>query len=160
MKNAFARCFVRLFILSFILCGVSLSCNDSSFTHQTEEDESLVLSEDAPERLVAMTGKLELAYFHSDPEDAESSLFNCWILKLDAESFDRACATPVRASFQTPASILSSRNGNEMELTGDYDKKWLYEHLNQSVTVKGYLWHAHTKYHHTPVMIDAEPWVK
>lgn len=160
MENAFARWFVSLFVLSFILCGALLFCNDLNLAHRTEEDESLVLSEDEPERLVAMTGKLQLTYFHSDPEDAESSLFDCWILKLDEGSFDRACGIPVRASFQTPASIRSSRNGNEMELTGDYDKKWLYEHLNQSVTVKGYLWHAHTVHHHTPVMIDVEPWVR
>jgi hypothetical protein len=145
---------------TFVLCDFSLLSNDLSFNFQSEEEESLVLSEDQPEHLVAMTGKLQLSGFHSNEEDVGTPPFGGWILKLDEESFDRACSTPVRASFQTPASIRSSRNGNEMELTGDYDKKWLHEHVGQTVTIKGYLWHAHTGHHHTPVMIDSEPWFK
>jgi hypothetical protein len=160
MKNAFARWFVSLFILSFILCGASLSCKDSNLTHQTEGDDSLVLPEDEPEHLVAMTGKLQMCIFNSDAEDAESPFLHRWIMKLNPESLEIACRTPVRASFQTPTSIRSFRNCDEMELTDGYDEEWLLEHLNQNITVKGYLWHAHTGHHRTPVMIDSEPWFK
>lgn len=160
MENVFVRWLVSLFTLSFVLHASWLNCNDLNLARQTEEDESLCLSEDEPEHLVAMTGKLQLRIFNSDAEDAGSPLLHGWFLKLDSESFNSACNTPVRASFQTPASIRSSRNGDEMELTGGYDKNWLYEHLDQTVTVRGYLWHAHTSHHHTPIMIDREPWVK
>lgn len=127
-------------------------------------DESLVLPDDEPERCVAITGKLMLRIFNSNPdndtvEDGGQALY-CWILKLNPESFEIACSTPVRASFQTPATIRSFKNCDEMELTGEYDPEWLCDHVNQTVTIQGYLWHAHNGHHHTPVMIDTDPWFK
>jgi hypothetical protein len=160
MENVFARWLPFLFTLQCLLCDFSLFCCDVSPTCWTE-DETLSLSEDESEHLVAMTGELQLIHFHNgEGDNAESRVSRRWILKLDSESFDVACKTPVRAPFQTPASIRSSRNGNQMELTGDYNTKWLYDHLGQPVTVKGYLWHAHTGHHFTPVMMDLEPWLE
>lgn len=164
MKNGFVRWFVRLLALFCLSCGSSSFCHELCSCCWTEEDlndDSLVLSEDEPEHLVSMTGKLRLRVLNSDPENrAKGRLIDCWILKLNPESFEVACKTPVRASFQTPATIRSFRNYDEMELTGTYDKEWLFAHLNQTVTMKGYLWHAHTGHHYTPIMMDSEPWFK
>ena len=134
------------------------------WTEEDLSDESLILSDDEPERCVAMTGKLIMRILNSNPdnntvEDGGQPLY-CWFLKLNPESFQIACTTPVRASFQTPATIRSFKNCDEMELTGKYDEEWLCDHVNQIVTVKGFLWHAHTGHHHTPVMIDTDPWFK
>jgi len=123
-----------------------------------------LLSKDEPERLVTMTGTLHLKILNSDPdcgpvENGGQPIY-CWIVKLNPESFEAACRTPVRASFQTPATIQSSWNRDEMELTGEYDEGWLCDHEGEIVTVQGYLWHAHTGHHHTPVLMDTDPWFK
>ncbi len=76
------------------------------------------------------------------------------------ESFETAGKIPVRASFQTPASIRYFNNCDEMELTGEYDEEWLCDHVGQTVSVQGYRWHAHTGHQHTPVMMDTDPWFK
>lgn len=138
---------------------------ESNLAEDVEEstlDRSLELQDSESERLVSMTGKLILRVSNSDTdiksiEDGGHPIY-CWIVELDQESFEIACSTPVRAAFQTPASIRSF--GNELQLTGGFDEEWLCEHLNQTVTVQGYLWHAHTCHHHTLVMLDANPWYK
>jgi hypothetical protein len=135
-----------------------------NWTEGDLSDESLILPDDQPEKLVSMTGKLILNVLNSDPDrgaiECGGHPIYSWILKLDPKSFETACTTPVRASFQTPGTIRSFKHCDEMELTGDYDAEWLCEHLNQTVTVQGYLWHAHTGHHHTPVMMDVDPWFK
>lgn len=132
-----------------------------NWTEEDLLDESLVLAEDQPEKLVSMTGKLILNVLNSDPDkgaiECGGHPIYSWILKLDPKSFETACSTPVRASFQTPATIRSFKNYDEMELTGDYDVEWLCDRVNETVTVQGYLWHAHTGHHHTPVMMDTDP---
>lgn len=136
----------------------------SSFDWSEDNDQSLVLPEDEPEHLVTMSGKLHLEIVNNDSEFGEIENggypIYCWMIKLDPQSFEIACNTPVRACFQTPASIRSSKNGGELWLTGDFDPAWLCEHINQTVSVQGYLWHAHTAHHHTPVMLDTAPWFK
>lgn len=133
-----------------------------NWTEEDVSDESLNLPEGEPEKLVTMMGKLHLHIFNSDPdrgslENGGQPIYR-WILKLDPKSFEIACNTPVRAFFQTPATIRSFKNCDEMELTGNYDEDWLCEHIDQVVSIQGYLWHAHTGHHHTPVMIDTNPW--
>jgi len=124
------------------------------------EDKSLVLLDGEPEFFVSMTGELHLEVLSIDPEDDIKGTFDYWVLKLTPESFELACNTPVRAIFHTPESIRSFPHCREMELTGGYDKEWFKEHIGQTVTVQGYLWHAHTAHHHTPMMLDKEPWFK
>jgi hypothetical protein len=136
----------------------------NSFDWSEDNDQSLVLPEDEPERLVTMSGKLHLEIVNNDSElgDIENGGYPiyCWMIKVDHQSFETACSTPVRACFQTPASIRSSKNGDELWLTGDFDPEWLCEHINQTVSVQGYLWHAHNIHHLTPVMLDTAPWFK
>ena len=136
----------------------------SSLEWSEQDDQSLVLSEDEPERQVSMTGKLHLEIVNNDSElgEIENGGYPvyCWMIKLDPESFEIAYRTPVRACFQTPASIRSAKNGDELWLTGDLEPEWLCEHVNQIVTVQGYLWHAHNAHHHTPVMLNTDPWHK
>lgn len=133
-------------------------------TWEWEEDNSLVLPEGEPEILVTMRGTLCLETINHDPElgaiDNGGYPLYCWVLELDPESFEIVCNTPVHASFQTPESIRSSQDGHKLWLTGDFKPDWLCDHLNEIVTVQGYLWHAHTAHHHTPVMLDTDPWFK
>lgn len=138
--------------------------NTSDWNAENLLDESLVLADDEAEKLVVMTGKLTLRVFNSDPdrgsiENGGHPLYH-WMLTLDPTSFAIACSTPVRASFQTPATIRSFKNCNDMELTGEFDEEWLTSNANQIVTVPGYLWHAHTGHHRTAVMLSPTPWLK
>jgi len=134
------------------------------WTEEDLSDESLILPDNQPEKLVSMTGKLFLKVLNSDPDkgtiECGGSPIYSWVLKLDPKSFETACSTPVRASFHSPATIRSFKNCDEMELTGDYDLEWLCDHVNKDVTIQGYLWHAHTGHHHTPVMMDTNSWFK
>lgn len=169
MGNVFSIWFASLFIFIFpkgfasdTQLGQVLPSFDCSEEHVS--DQSLVLPDDEPEKFVSMTGKLVLRRLEFNSENSEIQRLDhatyYWVLKLEPQSFLTACKTPVRASFQTPATIGSFENCNEMMLTGSYDEKWLYDHVDQIVTVQGYLWHAHTAHHHTPIMLDNEPWFK
>jgi hypothetical protein len=126
-----------------------------------DNDQSLVLSDDMPERLVTISGKLHLEIVNNDSELGEIENggypIYCWMIKLDPQSFEIVCNTPVRACFQTPKSIRASKKGDELWLTGDFDLEWLCEHINQTVSVQGYLWHAHNAHHLTPVMLNTNP---
>jgi hypothetical protein len=136
----------------------------NSFDWDEENDESLALPDNEPESLVTMTGKLHLEVLNSDSELGEIENggypLYCWMITLDPKSFEVACSTPVRACFQTPASILSQKNSHELYLTGSYDKEWLSEQVGQNISIQGYLWHAHTAHHPTPLMLDTDPWFK
>jgi hypothetical protein len=127
-----------------------------------DDTESLALPDDEPERLVTMSGKLHLEIVNNDSElgpiENGGYPIYCWMIKLDPKSFEIACTTPVRAYFQTPASIRSQKNGDELWLTGDLDSEWLCEHVNQTVSVQGYLQHGFNAHHHTPLMLDTDPW--
>lgn len=149
MENVFARCFVN-FLLLFLCHGFLLF---------SSEDHSLSLPEDEPEHLVSITGKLQLRTTTRDPEYNDKEPVCYWALKVDSDSYEIICKTPVRASFQTPNAIRASQNSDEVALTGEYNEDWLNAHLNQNVTIKGYLWHAHTGHHPTTVMMGREPWI-
>jgi hypothetical protein len=155
MGNLFAR-WLASFLL-FFFCPSFLFCEENWWW---EGDTSLILSADEPERLVSMTGELTLRIENRDPEDPEQGTVDRWVIKMNPESFEVACRTPVHAAFHSPGSIRESFRCHELELTGNFDKKWLREHIGQAVTLSGYLWHAHTHHHYTPVMMDTDPWFK
>ena len=155
MQNGFVRWFANL-LLFFFSSTFCFSEDDWLW----EGDTSLVLPMDEPESLVLISGELALQVLDRNSENPELGIIDCFVIKMDSESFEVACSTPVRAAFQSPESIRSCVNCNELELTGGYDEVWLRERLGQIVTLSGYLWHAHTGHHHTPVMMDTAPWFK
>jgi hypothetical protein len=126
--------------------------------HEWLDDESLVLSMEEPEILVSMTGVVQLQVLDRDPENPEEGTFEWWVLLMDGASFEKACTTPVHGSFQDPASIRNASHSHELGLTGDYDFDFLRKNLGQTVTLLGYLWHAHTHHHPSVVMMDTDPW--
>jgi len=117
-----------------------------------DNDLELYLPDSEREILVSLTGMID--------KRIETNATDYWILKLDSNSYEIICQTPVRCSFHSPLSIHSALNSDELQLTGNYDKRWLQDHLGQIVTLSGYLWHAHTAHHHTPVLMDSDPWFK
>ncbi|MCB1114703.1 MAG: DUF4431 domain-containing protein [Chlamydiia bacterium] len=148
----------------YVNCLLFLSCS-LLFGEQTdvwllEDDTSLVLPDNEPEKLVSMTGQLYLHTIDKDPENESLGKVSYWVLKMDSKSFEIACTTPVRSAFQSPQSIRDDLQCYELELTGNYEETWLNEHANHTITLSGYLWHAHTAHHHTPVLMDADPWFK
>ena len=148
MKNLFTRWFASACLIYACLL----------FGEERMDDMSLALPMEELERLVSMTGELQLQVMNRDPEDPLQGTFDWWVLKLDTESFEKACTTPVHGAFQSPESIRGGKQSNELGLTGDYDKNWLRAHLGSTVTLSGYLWHAHTAHHHSLVMMDTDPW--
>jgi hypothetical protein len=122
------------------------------------DDETLVLSMEEPEILVAMTGVIQLQVLDRDPENPEDGTFEWWVLQLDDASFEKACTTPVHGSFQDPASIRAAPRNHELGLTGDYDREFLRTNIGHTVMLSGYLWHAHTHHHPSIVMMDTSPW--
>lgn len=155
MGNHFAIWFVN-FLFCFS-CPAFLFCEDDWWW---DGNTSLILPNDEPERLVSMTGELFLRVLDQDSESPELGTYECWIIKMNPESFEIACSTPVHGAFHSPESIRECLGCQELELTGGFDKNWLRKHLGQTVTLSGYLWHAHTAHHHTPVMMDTDPWFK
>lgn len=155
MQNGFVRWFASL-----LLCFFSPTFCFSEEDWLWECDTSLVLPMDKPERLVSMSGELALQVLDRNSENLELGTVDRFIIKMDSESFEVACSTPVHAAFHSPESIRESLRCHELELTGDFDKSWLREHLGQTMTLSGYLWHAHTHHHYTPVMMDTDPWFK
>ncbi len=155
MRSLFTR-WLASFLLYFS-CPAFLFCEEDWWW---EGDTSLILPVEEPERLVSMTGELALRIENRDPENPELGTIDHWVIKMTPESFEIVCSTPVHAAFHSPDSIRESFRCHELKLTGDFDRNWLCEHLGQTVTFSGYLWHAHTHHHYTPVMMDTAPWVK
>lgn len=156
MQNRFVK-----WCVNCLLClSCSLLLGEPTDNWLVEDDTSLVLPDNEPEKLVSMTGQLHLHALYKDPENEQLGRISCWTLKMDPKSFEIACTTPVRCAFQSPQSIRNHLQCQELELTGKYEETWLREHVNQTVTLSGFLWHAHTAHHHTPVMMDTNPWFK
>jgi hypothetical protein len=50
---------------------------------------------------------------------------------------------------------LSMRSVSKCSSLINCDENWLSKHLGQIMALSGYLWHAHTHHHYTPVMMDS-----
>lgn len=157
MRNRFVKWCASFFVFLFyssVLFGVQETAS------LLEEDTILVLEPHTAERYVSITGQLQRCLFNKNAENPELGTGHYWILKMDSKSFEIACSTPVHCAFESPLSIRNSLRSHELALTGSYDEKWLHQHMHQTVTLSGYLWHAHTAHHPTPIMMDTEPWFK
>jgi len=112
---------------------------------------SLELPDGSPEILVTLSGKLRLnlCSIENDPP------MYCWFLQMDGPSFKIASTTPVWGYALSLDDILTMPNWFEVQLGRDKETEhFCSRHVNQQVTVKGFLFHAHTGHHHAPFLMN------
>lgn len=153
--------YLSLFIYGFVgLIIVScLLCRFIQIKHSPQN--SLALPTSVPERLVSMKGKLILKLFPGPPE--YSSVENgdradwCWILKLDETFFLKATTSAVAAPANTLDNINKWLHPDEILLVlEDHMKHFCQRYQNQEILSVGYLFHAHTIHHYTPILMDVK----
>ena len=106
-----------------------------------------------------LAGKLLLTSFPGPPEYSSikdgDRLNTCWLLELDEASFKLALMTPVPEPANFVRDILKRENPNVIMLGLDDDiQKYCSSYKDKEVTVSGYLYHAHTAHHYTPLLMD------
>lgn len=133
--------------LSIFICTAITFCNR---TYQLQ-NASLELPDGNPEILVSLKGTLRLKLCSSENDPP----INCWFLEMTSSSFKLASKTLVWGYALTLKEILENPNWNEVQLGRDKETEdFCCKHRNQKVTVKGYLFHAHTGHHHAPFLMD------
>ena len=108
---------------------------------------------------IKLSGILRLKVFPGPPE--YSSIENgdradfCWVLELDKESFLLALATPVQPELALDyKDILTWRNASEVFLFPDYNVDESFRNKNgRHISISGYLFHAHTAHHYSPMLL-------
>ena len=96
------------------------------------------------ERVVVLSGRLILKRFCGPPEYSSiedgDRIDDCWVLQLDKGSLD----------------ILESV-ADQVLLALDEDMNvFCLDHANDGVVVEGFIFHAHTAHHYTPILIDVK----
>jgi hypothetical protein len=134
---------------------------DNELSNETENEPFLQLPEDTPEKLVVLKGKLILRLFPGPPEytsiEKGDRADYCWMLLLNAESFRIATSTPVGEPYSDLKSILNWSNHNEVHLGLEEDMNdFCCGHEDKEVTAQGYLFHAHTAHHYSPILMDVK----
>jgi len=124
-----------------------------------DEKNPLKLPQDVPEQLVILRGQLVLKLFAGPPEytsiEGGDRADYCLMLKLDKTSFNIAITTPVPEPADDLSHILEWSNHDEIDLLVDEDMQdYLYKNINKFIAVEGYLFHAHTAHHYTPILMD------
>ncbi len=132
-------------------CGVNEKLNDIP----------LELSEGAPQLLVTLKGSLLLKLYPGPPnyESIENGDYPeyCWMLQMDSKSFDIASKTPVLEPALSMTDIMSVSNWTEVQLGLETDmRKFCESHINQKVTLQGYLSHAILAHHHAPFLMSVQ----
>lgn len=132
-------------------CGVNEKLNDIP----------LELSEGAPQLLVTLKGTLQLKLYPGPPnyESIENGDYPeyCWMLQMDSKSFDIASKTPVLEPALSMTDIMSVSNWIEVQLGLETDmRKFCESHINQKVTIQGYLSHAILAHHHAPFLMSVQ----
>jgi len=127
----------------------------------SEIEPPLTLPEDASEKLVTLKGKLILRLFPGPPEYASIEKGDradyCWMLHVNEEFFKIATTTPVPEPCSDLKSIMEWSNHDEICLSLEENKiDFCCDHESKEVTVQGYLFHAHTAHHHSPILMDVE----
>jgi hypothetical protein len=107
---------------------------------------------------VTLSGTLKLKIFPGPPE--YFSIENgdradvCWVLDLDKESFILALSTPVQELELDFKDIIKRPNASEIFLFPDYNVDESFRNKNgQHISISGYLFHAHTAHHRTPMLL-------
>lgn len=124
------------------------------FEDTSLSDVPLELSDGVSEILTTLKGKLVLRLIPKDPE--HPSLENyCWFLQLDEPSFIVASTTPVWGYALSFKEITQQSNWFEVQIGRDRKfEEFCYAHINQEVSLEGYLFHAHTGHHYAPFLMD------
>lgn len=114
----------------------------------------LELAEGASEILLELKGKLILRNVSEDDCNPNDEL-SLWFLEMDARSFQLAAQTPVWGYGLSLSEIMEKNNWFEVQLGRDSAyEDFCCKHVNQEVTVQGFLFHAHTGHHHAPFLMD------
>lgn len=108
---------------------------------------------------ITLSGILQLKVFPEPPE--YSSIENgdrgdsCWVLELDKESFILALSAPVQPELALDfKDILKWPNASEVFLFPDYNVDESFRSKNgHHISISGYLFHAHTAHHYTPMLL-------
>lgn len=154
MKSRITQLSIVCFFLLILLGTVLFIKNFPSSQHVTEPCR---LTNQSGDPLVVLTGKLRLKFF---PDSSEASIFEdggsyCWILELDRPSFLMAITTPVTELALDLEDIVRQSNANLVTLGCGQDLDALCQpYENKNVIVEGYLFHAHTAHHPTPLLLD------
>lgn len=124
-------------------------------------DVPLELPEGSPQLLVTLKGNLQLKLYPGPPnyESIENGDYPeyCWMLQMDSESFDIASKTPVLEPALSITDIMSISNWTEIQLGLETDmRKFCESHINQEVTLQGYLSHAILAHHHAPFLMSVQ----
>jgi hypothetical protein len=145
-----------------ILGFIALSCFVYYFfLSERIPQNPLALRANAPEKLVSLKGCLTLKLFPGPPEyssieDGDREDY-CWILKLDEASFLTAITTPVAEPANDLNRIVKRLHPDEVMLVLDeHLEEFCQKYQNCEIESLGYLFHAHTIHHCTPILIDVK----
>lgn len=122
-------------------------------------DTPLELPEGSPSSLIALEGFLQLKLYPGAPnyESIENGDYpeRCWMLEMDSKSFDIASHTLVLEPALSIMDIMSTSNPSEVQLGLETNMRGFCErHINQKVTIQGYLSHAILAHHHAPFLMS------
>jgi hypothetical protein len=132
---------------------------DSKPSIDDKNEVSLQLPEDVPEKLITLKGKLVLRLFPGPPEytsiEKGDRADYSWMLLLDEESFKIATTTPVPEPANNLKGIMECSNHHEVSLSFEENMKgFCCDHENKEISVQGYLFHAHTAHHYSPILMN------
>lgn len=125
---------------------------------QKLEDILLELPEGSSPSLITLCGFLQLKLYPGPPnyESIENGDYpeSCWMLQMDSRSFDIVSHTRVLEPALSMADIMSTTNPLEIQLGLESNmRKFCENHINQKVTIQGYLSHAILAHHHAPFLM-------
>jgi hypothetical protein len=142
--------FCLLGIIS-VCSGIFLAWGNQRRSCQNEKEYGL-------DPFITLSGILQIKAFPGPPE--YSSIENgdradfCWVLNLDKESFILALSTPVQELGLDFRDIIKWPNASEVFLFPDQNVDERFRSKRgQHISISGYLFHAHTIHHYSPMLL-------
>jgi hypothetical protein len=125
------------------------------------DDTPLELPEGSSPLLVTLQGSLQLKLYPGPPnyESIENGDYpeRCWMLQMDSKSFDVASHTLVLEPALSMMDIMSVSNSSEVQLGLEtHMREFCKSHINQKVTIQGYLSHAILAHHYAPFLMSVQ----
>lgn len=107
---------------------------------------------------ITLSGILQIKAFPGPPEYSSIEHGDradfCWVLNLDKESFILALNTPVPELSLDFRDIIKWPNANEVFLFPDQNVDESFRrNRGQHISISGYLFHAHTIHHYSPILL-------